>query len=224
MLAAPPPLFDNVTEETCSVMGLITSFKVQLGRSDAVLYLAFDTVLNFTGDAIVNVANKGCLGGGGIDGEVNYRGGHELEEARCALPLIGSYKRCEKGDAEITVAGSLPCSKVIHAVGPRFGFSEEHEADLEVLENAYKNSMERACENQMKSVGFCILSAGIFRGSCPLKVVIKTGLDAIAKHAYPGGYGYGSITITYPGLETVVFCGFTQHEQTVIRDIVEQGL
>ena len=46
---------------------------------------------------------------------------------------------------------------------------------------------------------------------CPLSVVIKTGIDAIAKHAYPG-------------LETVVFCGFTIQEQTTIRHLVEQGL
>ena len=59
--------------------------------------------------------------------------------------------------------------------------------------------MERACENELKSVGFCILSAGVFRGDCPLKVVIETGLKAIAKN-------------TYSGLETVVFCGFTPQE------------
>jgi len=58
----------------------------------------------------------------------------------------------------------------------------------------------------------CILSAGIFCGACPLSVVnMKTGLDAIAKHAYSG-------------LETVVFCGFTHQEQMTIRNLVEQGL
>ena len=56
--------------------------------------------------------------------------------------------------------------------------------------------MERARENDLKSVGFCILSAGIFRGGCSLKVVIEKGLETIAKN-------------TYPGFETVVFCGFS---------------
>ena len=85
--AAPPPLFGNATEEGKFVMGLMTSFKVQLGRSNAVLYLAFDGVLNFTGDAIVNATNEGCLGDGGIDGEVSYRGGTELQKAREFRPL-----------------------------------------------------------------------------------------------------------------------------------------
>ena len=63
-----------------------------------------------------------------------------------------------------------------------------------------------ARENELKSVGFCILSAGIFRGGCPLKVVIQKGLETIAKN-------------TFPGLETVVFCGFTPQEQAELSDI-----
>ena len=46
--------------------------------------------------------------------------------------------------------------------------------------------MERARENELTSVGSCILSAGIFRGGCPLKVVIKKGLETIAKNTFPG--------------------------------------
>ena len=189
-------------------MGLLTTFKVTLGGSETAMYIAFDSVVKFTGDAIVNAANEGCLGGGGIDGEIGWRGGEALYAARCALPVLDGGSRCPTGDAKITVAGNLPCSKVIHAVGPRFGYSTnlvDHASDLELLEAAYKNAMERARENDLKSVGFCILSAGIFRGGCPLKVVIETGLKAIAKN-------------TYPGLETVVFCGFTPPEQAELDD------
>ena len=42
-------------------------------------------------------------------------------------------------------------------------------------------------------------------GGCPLKVVIETGLETIAKN-------------TYPGLETVVLCGFTPMEQAVLSE------
>ena len=206
---APPPLFAKIEEYEANVMGLLTSFKVTLGGSGTAMYIAFDSVVKFTGDAIVNAANDGCIGGGGIDGEVNRRGGPVLEEARWALPVLEAGRRCPTGDAKITVAGYLPCSKVIHAVGPAFGYSpsvEDHADKLELLEAAYKNAMERARENELKSVGFCILSAGIFRGGCPLKIVIETGLKAIAKN-------------TYSGLETVVFCGFTPQEQGEIHDL-----
>ena len=119
--------------------------------------------------------------------EIGWRGGEALYAARCALPVLDGGSRCPTGDAKITVAGNLPCSKVIHAVGPRFGYSTnlvDHASDLELLEAAYKNAMERARENDLKSVGFCILSAGIFRGGCPLKVLIETGLETIAKNTY----------------------------------------
>ena len=206
---APPPLFAKIEPSVASVMGLLTSFKVTLGGSGTAMYIAFDSVVKFTGDAIVNAANEGCLGGGGIDGEVNRRGGETLASARWALPVLEAGRRCPMGDAKITVAGDLPCSKVIHAVGPAFGYSphlSDHADKLELLEAAYKNSMERARENELKSVGFCILSAGIFRGGCPLKVVIETGLKAIAKN-------------TYPGLETIVFCGFMPQEQSELNDL-----
>ena len=184
--------------------------KLTLGGSDTTLFIAHDSVVKFTGDAIVNAANEGCLGGGGIDGEINYQGGIELQNARRQLPLLdGSpYKRCDTGDAKITIAGSLPCKNVIHAVGPRFGYGPDHDHNLYLLENAYKNSMLRARECGLKTVAFCILSAGIYRGNCPLKTVIKTGMDAIAKN-------------TYPGLEQVVFCGFTPSEHTELDAIID---
>ena len=98
---------------------------------------------------------------------------------------------------------------MIHAVGPSFSYSGEltdHADKLKLLEATYKSAMERACDNELKSIGFCILSAGIFRGGCPLKVVIEKGLETIAKN-------------TYSGLETVVFCGFTPQEQAELSDI-----
>ena len=208
---APPPLFAKIEPSVGSVMGLLTSFKVTLGGSGTAMYIAFDSVVKFTGDAIVNAANEGCLGGGGIDGEVNRRGGDTLVAARFALPDMEAGCRCPTGDAKITVAGDLPCSKVIHAVGPAFGHSPslvDHAESLERLEAAYKNAMERARENELKSFCFCILSAGIFRGGCPLKVVIQKGLESIAKNVYNG-------------LETVVFCGFTAQEQAELSDIAK---
>jgi O-acetyl-ADP-ribose deacetylase (regulator of RNase III) len=71
--------------------------------------------------------------------------------------------------------------------------------------------MDRAREKNLKSVGFCIISGGIHRGRCPLERVVLMGLLAIAKNAYPG-------------LETVVFCGFTYEEKDVIFDVAKAGL
>ncbi len=172
------------------------------------LYIANDSVVKFTGDAIVNAANELGLGGGGIDGVVNDLGGAQLYEARRALPLINPYVRIPTGDAKMTFAGNLPCDKVIHAVGPRFShLQSSHPEDLATLGSAYENALTRAQEQGLKSVAFCLLSSGIFRGNCPLRDVVECALDSIARHAYSG-------------LETVILCAFTQEEQFTIAQIL----
>ena len=206
----PPPLFGQITNKPVNVFGIQSSFQFCLGRCDATLHIAFDSVLKFQGDAIVNAANTGCLGGGGIDGMVNHLGGELLFQARKALPVIvtdeGWSVRCETGDAKITIAGQLPCSKVIHAVGPRFTLAE-HEENLIRLGMAYKSAMDRARENELTSIGFCIISAGIYRGNCPLYVIVNAALENIAKYAYKG-------------LKTVVLCGYTPEERHAITNTV----
>ena len=200
------------TIEACHSLKCTTKLRL---ASDVNFFIAHDSVVKFTGDAIVNAANEGCLGGGGIDGEINFQGGMELEKARYSLPFVdgSSYKRCATGDAKITIAGKLPCKFVIHAVGPRFGYGDDHNDDLERLDDAYKSCMQRACEAGLKTIAFCILSGGIYRGGCPLKTVIKRGMDAIAKN-------------TYPGLSTIIYSAFTPGEQdemnSIISDIEKQ--
>ena len=209
--SVPPPLFIHleVYSSTVHLMGLQVAAKLTLGNSSTQLYIAHASVLDFTGDAIVSAANNGCIHGGGIDGLVNFRGGHDIEEARKALPELDEFgTRCNTGDAKITISGQLPCDKVIHAVGPRFGYSGDHSDNLKRLESAYKNSLERAREADIKSIGFCLLSAGIFRGSCSLSAVVLCGLETIARNAYSG-------------LETVIVCAFTNEEKEAFSSILQ---
>jgi hypothetical protein len=67
-------------------------------------------------DAIVNAANTGCLGGGGVDGAISSAGGEDLYQARRALPELNSRGlRCKTGDAKITIGGDLNARFCIHA-------------------------------------------------------------------------------------------------------------
>jgi O-acetyl-ADP-ribose deacetylase (regulator of RNase III) len=171
------------------------------------------SVVGYTGAAIVNAANEGMLGGGGIDGAISSAGGDKLYQARKALPVLstGHRVRCRTGDAKTTVAGELPCEWVIHAVGPNYhGYCDEGEADV-LLYSAYASAMREARRRGLKDVGFSLISAGIFRAGRPLKDVLAIGMLACA-------------ACTYEGLEEAVLVGYTRQEVELLAEVVEELL
>lgn len=210
-----PDLNTLVLSDLPTSDGLRCAYDVHIRKSSTILTIAHDGVTNCTTGAIVNAANEGCLGGGGIDGRIGDLGGDTLYRARQALPLVSNAQgfrvRCPTGDAKITVSGNLPCEHVIHAVGPNFWDYSDQEDALKLLADAYKNAMLRGQEAGVRKIAFCILSAGIFRGGCPLEKIVETGLVSIAKNVYPE-------------LERVYFCAFTPQEHAVTRTAVEMLL
>lgn len=103
-------------------------------------------------DAIVNAANAALQLGAGVAGAIRRKGGPAIQ-AEC--DKIGNIF---VGGAVITAGGNLKARYVIHAVGPRMGEGHEDEK----LRNATLNSLKVAEKNNVKSLAFPAISAGIF--------------------------------------------------------------
>jgi len=109
-------------------------------------------------DAIVNAANSGLLGGGGVDGAIHNAGGPAiLEECRAIRERQGTLPA---GEAVITSGGRLAARHVIHTVGPVWRGGSHAEA--ETLARCYRSSLELAAARGLSSVAFPAISTGVY--------------------------------------------------------------
>jgi O-acetyl-ADP-ribose deacetylase len=109
-------------------------------------------------EAIVNAANSGLMGGGGVDGAIHRAGGPAIvEECRKIVANIG---RLPAGKAVITGAGKMAARYVIHTVGPVWHGGNSHEADI--LASCYTECLKLASAHGIRSIAFPAISTGIY--------------------------------------------------------------
>ncbi|HXA63581.1 MAG TPA: O-acetyl-ADP-ribose deacetylase [Bryobacteraceae bacterium] len=127
-------------------------------------------------DAIVNAANSGLRGGGGVDGAIHRAGGstimRELDEIRA------SSGDCPTGSAVVTTAGALPAQYVIHAVGPIYKDGKHGEPAQ--LSSCYRKALELAGERGARTVSFPAISTGAF--GYPAAEAADIALASVAQH------------------------------------------
>ena len=142
---------------------MINSFVVKLYSSDwkEAKNMASSIIIKKIGitklstDAIVNAANEGLWEGGGVCGAIFREAGSK--ELTKACNAIGG---CKTGSAVITPGFNLTAKYIIHAVGPVWHGGEQNEP--KILYSAYKQSLIVAKQNECHSIGFPLISAGIF--------------------------------------------------------------
>lgn len=139
--------------------------------NDVTLALLQGDITQVRADAIVNAANSGLRGGGGVDGAIHDAGGPSIM-AECRK--IGG---CPTGSAVATTAGNLPAKYVFHAVGPIYHGRKE---DEQLLASAYQSCLNLAEQKGITSIAFPSLSTGVY--GYPLEEAAPVALHTIIEH------------------------------------------
>lgn len=123
--------------------------------------------------AIVNAANSGLMGGGGVDGAIHRAGGPAiLEECK---QIVARQGRLPTGQAVITTGGRLKAGHVIHTVGPVWHGGNRNEPEL--LASAYRESLKLAAANGVKTISFPSISTGAY--GYPIAPAAEVALKAV---------------------------------------------
>jgi len=124
-------------------------------------------ITTFDVDAIVNAANMTLLGGGGVDGAIHRAAGPEL---RAECRTLGG---CQPGEAKLTQGYRLPARFVIHTVGPVWTGGKRGEP--QILANCYRNSLQLAVKNRIKTIAFPAISCGAY--GYPIREAARIAVD-----------------------------------------------
>ena len=175
----------------------VNAVRVQIANS--VVELVEGDITEMQTDAIVNAANAQLILGGGVAGAIRRKGGTEIQ-TQCSK-IGGTFV----GGAVITTGGRLKANYVIHAVGPRMGEGNEDEK----LTNATLNSLKLAQQNNLTSIAFPAVSAGIF--GFPIErcaqIMLRTTIEYLK---------------TPTTLQKVVFCLFGPKAYKVFEDQLKE--
>ena len=151
-------------------------------------------------DAIVNAANSGLSGGGGVDGAIHRAAGPDLAPAaRAAGP-------CPTGHAVMTPGFRLRARHVIHAVGPAWAGGARGEDEF--LASCYARSLELAGAAGLASIAFPCISTGIY--GFPRDRAARIALETVVLEAP-----------RYATLDTVIFCCYSEPDAAMYRGLLQ---
>ena len=156
-------------------------------------------------DVIVNAANSGLMGGGGVDGAIHRAGGPVIHAA--CMKIVAEKGGCPAGEAVITGAGNLPAKYVVHTVGPVWRGG--HAGEDELLKRAYRNSLLLALENGARTVSFPNISTGVygFHKERAARIAVKEVKSFLEEHS---------------GIDEVLFVCFDRENFGLYQKLIEE--
>lgn len=148
--------------------------------SDPRIVLWQGDITTLKADAIVNAANSSLLGcfhplHSCIDNIIHTKSGVQLR-LFCEGIMRRQGHEEPTGSAKITPAFNLPCSFILHTVGPVIQ-GRVTKQDCALLASCYRSCLELAAENGCRSVAFCCISTGVFH--FPNERAAETAVGAV---------------------------------------------
>ncbi|XP_072253977.1 protein mono-ADP-ribosyltransferase PARP9 isoform X2 [Leuresthes tenuis] len=132
-------------------------------------------------DAVVNAANIRLEHFGGLASALSSAGGPKIQ--RESNDYVFRHGNLKTGDAVIFDAGSLPCKKIIHAVGPELphhpSWNEVSLAEPE-LQKAIESILDRVKEHHLSTVAIPAISSGLF--NYPRPDCVNTIVSSVKKY------------------------------------------
>ena len=147
------------------------------------LYLWQGDITKLSCGAIVNAANSGLTGcyvpnHACIDNCIHTYAGVQLR-LDCAEIMEKQGHEEPTGQAKLTRAYNLPCSFVLHTVGP-IVTGEPTKEDEQLLTSCYRSCLSLAEENGVKSIAFCSISTGVFH--FPNERAAEIAIDTVRQY------------------------------------------
>ena len=161
--------------------------------------LVLGDITTHPADAIVNAANSGLLGGGGVDGAIHRAAGPQL------LAECRTLGGCSTGEARITAGYRLPARHVIHTVGPVWHGGTQGEPER--LAACYRHSIELAARQGVSSLAFPGISTGVY--GYPVREAATIAVTTVA-----------ALLDKHPSLRTIIFCCFSGSDLAVYEQLL----
>lgn len=130
--------------------------KIKLYRGD---------ITRLNTDAVVNAANTGLWGGGGICGAI-FSAACDWKLTKACKAIVKQTGKCPTGQTRLTRGFELPAKYILHTVGP---MNEDPKALVAAYQSAYDTAVnpflldqKHGEEISIRSLAMCCISTGIY--------------------------------------------------------------